>query len=88
MKRNLLGKKVKDKVSNFTGIATGRHTFLAGCDRYTVQPEVEKDGKLPECQTFDEPQLQIIKEKKVVVKGEKPGGPMPFTPKEKHTPSR
>lgn len=88
MKRNLLGKKVIDTVSGFTGIATGKHTFIAGCDRYTVQPTVEKDGKLPECQTFDEPQLKIVKAKKVVVKGEKPGGPMPFTPKDKPTPSR
>ncbi len=88
MRRNLLGKKVKDKVSGFIGVATGKHTFLAGCDRYSVQPPVDKEGKLPEIQTFDDPQLEIVKEKKVVVKGKKPGGPMPVIPKEKHTPSR
>jgi hypothetical protein len=88
MARSLLGKKVKDKVSGFEGIVVGRHTFLAGCDRYSVQPPVDKDGKLPEQQTFDDPQLKIVKEKKVVIKGEKPGGPMPVIPKKKHTPSR
>jgi hypothetical protein len=88
MSRSLLGKKVKDKVSGFTGIVTGRHEFLAGCTRYSVQPEVDKDGKLPEVQTFDDPQLEIVKEKKIKTTGDRPGGPMPVTPKEKHTPSR
>lgn len=90
MPRNLLGKKVRDTVSGFIGIVVGRHEFLAGCIRYTVQPEVDKDGKLPETQTFDDPQLKVIKEKKIKAKKdeERPGGPMPFTPKEKHTPSR
>ena len=88
MSRSLLGKKVKDKVSGFTGIVTGRHDFLAGCTRYSVQPEVDKDGKLPESQTFDDPQLEVVKEKKIETKGDDPGGPMPVTPKEKHTPAR
>lgn len=74
-----LGDKVKDTVSGFIGIATAKHSFLQGCDRISVQPSIDKDGKLPEVQSFDEPQLEVLKSKKVVrKKGNKPGGPMPY----------
>lgn len=55
-----LGQKVKDTVSGFTGIAVSKHIYLQGCVRVTLQPEVDKDGKLPECQTFDEPNLSAL----------------------------
>lgn len=56
-----LGDKCKDRVSGFVGVAMARHEYLNGCARITLQPEIKKDGKLPECQTFDEPQLTIVK---------------------------
>lgn len=84
-----LGDKVKDIVSSFIGIATARHTFLQGCNRISVQPSIDKEGKLPEVQAFDEPQLIVLKPKKVVrKKGSKPGGPMPYKDKPKATPER
>jgi len=58
----ILGKKVRDVVSGFTGVAVASHNYLMGCTRITVQPVVDKDGKLPETQTFDKPQLEIIEE--------------------------
>lgn len=33
-----LGKKVRDKVTGFEGIASGRITYLTGCSRYIVTP--------------------------------------------------
>ncbi len=70
-----LGDKVKDGVSGFTGIAIGRTVWLQGCDRVIVQPPVGKDGKLPDCATFDEPQLILIKAKVVKkAKSDKTGG--------------
>lgn len=56
-----LGDRVKDKVTGFEGIAVSRHSYLNGCDRINVQPLVDKDGKIPEDQTFDEPQLVVTK---------------------------
>lgn len=55
-----LGTRCKDSVSGFTGVAVAAHSYLNGCTRITVQPPVDKDGKLPESQTFDEPQLNEI----------------------------
>lgn len=78
-----LGDKVKDKVSGFSGIATCRHEYLNGCDRFTVQPPVGKDGKLPDEMTFDEPQLKVLKSAVVEMGSKLTGGPERSMPKEK-----
>lgn len=79
-----LGDEVKDRVTGYQGIATSRHTYLQGCDRIGVQKKVGKDGKVPEAQIFDEPQLIIIKPKvNKRMKSDKPGGPVLFMPKDK-----
>lgn len=31
----ILGRKVRDKVTGFEGIVTGRATYLTGCDQYS-----------------------------------------------------
>lgn len=66
-----LGTVVKDKVTGLIGIAENRATYLYGCDRYCVQPRVDKDGKIPENAMIDEPQLEIVEGEKVVML---PGG--------------
>ena len=60
-KKVKLGDEVKDKISGFTGVIVSRHEYLNGCARMTLQPKIDKDGKLPETETFDEPQLELIK---------------------------
>lgn len=74
-----LGDKVKDTISGFEGIAVAMHSYLQGCERITIQPEVGKDGKLPETQTFDEPLLKVIKEKQVSMVGDYLGGPEKYS---------
>lgn len=53
----VLGKTYRDSVSGFIGVAVARHTYLNGCERYSLQPQVDKEGKLPDAATFDSPQL-------------------------------
>jgi hypothetical protein len=60
MNKVKLGDQVKDKVSGFTGIIVSQHDYLNGCTRFSLQPSVDKDGKLPDTATFDEPQLEIV----------------------------
>jgi hypothetical protein len=82
-----LGKEAVDKVSGFKGVVVARHTFLSGCDRYTIQPRINDKDEMTEAHTFDEPQLVVLKKKKVKTdKNEKPGGPAPYLPSEKSTP--
>jgi len=76
MKINL-GDKVQDTITGFKGIAVSRTTWISGCDRIGVQPVVDKDGKMPESQTFDEPQLKLIVKKKIEEGSHSKGGPRP-----------
>lgn len=76
-----LGDEVRDVVTGFRGIATGRSVFLHGCSRIAVQPKVVKDGKMPEAAWFDEPQLEVVKAGRVAVDAVRAtGGPLPFAP--------
>jgi len=60
VKRVVLGKKYEDTVSSFTGIAVCRSDWLHGCVRISLQPPVDKDGKMPTTEAFDEAQLVLV----------------------------
>ena len=61
MKTNIvLGNKVKDVVTGFTGVAISKVEYLNGCIRYCVMPMVGKDGKMPDGEYVDEGQLVIV----------------------------
>lgn len=56
-----LGSKVKDTITGFVGIAVAKTQWLVGCIRVTVQPQdLDKDGKVREAYTFDEPTLVVL----------------------------
>lgn len=57
-----LGQRVRDSVSGFEGIVVCRAEWLNGCVRFSVQPRVDKDGKLPEMQWIDEGQCEAMAE--------------------------
>lgn len=56
--KNLLGKKVKDKVTGFEGIAVCRCEFLNGCIQYHVSPKA-KDNEIKKDEWVDEQQLKV-----------------------------
>lgn len=56
----ILGSKVRDTVSGITGIAVARTQWLHSCERITIQPPVDKDGKLMDAYTVDEPQIEVL----------------------------
>jgi hypothetical protein len=55
-----LGAKVKDIVSGFEGIVTGRCDYLTGCNNYGVNPQQVKDGKPMGAVWLDENKLEKI----------------------------
>jgi hypothetical protein len=70
-----LGDELKDNVTGFTGVAIAKTDWLHQCTRWTLQPKVGKDGKIPETGTFDEPALVLVKARAVAgPKKEKTGG--------------
>ena len=71
-----LGIKYKDNITGFEGIATSRVEYLTGCVHIGLQAPVDKDGKIPDPQYFDESRLDS--------RVEKPGGPGHHPPVSAH----
>ncbi len=55
-----LGHAVKDKVTRFTGVVTGRVEYITGCAQYFIQPSINKDGEFVAAQWIDEDRLEVI----------------------------
>jgi hypothetical protein len=72
-----LGDRVKDSITGFKGIVTGRFEYLNGCVRLAVTPEELKDGKPVEDMVFDEGRLSGLTVEQQVDQGKRlgPGGP-------------
>lgn len=72
-----LGKEYKDSISGFRGIAIARSTYLYGCVRILLTPtSLKSDGDFLPDGWFDEPQLMVIRTKKVAKPKRAPtGGP-------------
>lgn len=50
---NLLGRKMRDRVTGFEGVVSSISFDLYGCVQAAVTPPVDKDGKLPDGRWFD-----------------------------------
>lgn len=69
-----LGTKVKDKISGFSGIVTGRCQYLSGCNQAMVTPQVLADGKPIEPIWIDEQRLDRVDDSMLVLEnGNTPG---------------
>ena len=62
----LLGLKVKDSVTGFKGVVTSVSFELYGCVQAIVQPETNKEGKIPDSRWFDVTRLITTKPKPVM----------------------
>lgn len=87
-----LGDEVEDLITGFRGVAIAHHHYLHGCDRFTVQPKkLGSDKKPVGLETFDVPQLKLIKKNSFVPvpqpKETPPGGPQ-HEPAARYVPPR
>lgn len=72
-----LGDHIKDKISGFEGVVTSISEYIAGCKRIGVTPmELKSDGTPIDIQSFDEPNLEIVK--KGILKSEVEEQPCQF----------
>jgi len=56
---NLLGKHVRDKVTNFSGVVTSVSFDLYGCIQAVVTPPMDAEGKKPDSCWFDVTRLAV-----------------------------
>ena len=71
--RIALGSIVRDTITGFAGVATGRTEWLHGCERYCIEPQELREGKPIEAQWFDVDRLEVLVDKDAPVKTT--GGP-------------
>ena len=56
-----LGSVVRDRITGFTGIVFGRHEYLTGCNKITIQPRsLDKDGAPRKTEWFDEQTIEVL----------------------------
>ncbi len=69
-----LGKKYKDKITGFEGVATGYVEYISGCNQLLLAPPVGSDGTLRDSQWFDEQRLKALYADRIVLdNGNTPG---------------
>jgi len=59
-----LGRRVKDSITGYEGVTVARTSWLYGCERITIQGDLDKNGKIPDTVTIDEEQLIVVESKK------------------------
>jgi hypothetical protein len=69
-----LGQRLRDRVSGFEGIATGRLQYLNGCVQYLLRPKIGADGKTIDGEWFDDQQIEFVDEG-ITVAPKRTGGP-------------
>ena len=69
-----LGKKYKDVITGFEGIAIGHVEYLTGCNQTLLAPETDDVKKKPESEWLDDQRLDSVGNKIVVLdNGDEPG---------------
>lgn len=53
-----LGRKYKDKITGFKGVATGHVEYISGCNQTLLVPKASKEGSLREAEWFDDQRLE------------------------------
>lgn len=81
-----MGDKMRDMISGYEGIATGRTAYMNGCVKWLLERELDKDGKEQSC-WFDEQRLNVIESKAFTLPSQTAeraatgGGPMLLAPR-------
>lgn len=71
-----LGATLRDTITGFQGVVTGRGEYLNGCVRYSLQPPaLDNEGQPAKEGWFDEEQLELVRAGAAVAASH--GGPMP-----------
>jgi hypothetical protein len=62
-----LGQIVKDQITGFQGVVTGKCQYITGCNQALVIPKVKDDGTKTDGAWFDEDRLEIVNEKPITL---------------------
>jgi hypothetical protein len=69
-----LGLTYRDKISGFTGVATGFVQYISGCNQVLLQPKTGKDGVFVDSTWFDQQRIEQVPGKPVILDNSKTPG--------------
>lgn len=69
-----MGMKYKDKISGFTGVATGHCDYITGCSQTLLQPPASETGDFKDSRWFDDQRLELVSDEIILMdNGTTPG---------------
>jgi hypothetical protein len=57
-----MGRKYRDKITGFEGVATGYVEYITGCNQVLLAPRVKEDGNKVGSEWYDEQRLELVGE--------------------------
>lgn len=76
--QEMMGLKVREKITGFEGIVTGYCIYISGCNQALVAPATDENGKHVEAMWWDEQRLDVIGTDRVTLdNGDTPGCDIP-----------
>lgn len=78
----VLGRRYRDRITGFEGVATQRVHHLNGCIQIAIDPGVDKDGKMQARYNIDETSLVDVETLQPVESGAPRGGETTEAPRE------
>jgi hypothetical protein len=76
-----LGFTYVDRITGFTGVATGHVRYITGCNQVNLTPKVASDGKQRDPAWFDEQRLErVTSEEQIVLNNDTTPGFGPAAP--------
>lgn len=72
-----LGDKVKDTLTGFTGVVTGRVEYLTGCNQVYVLPKSEKENEIKDGNWFDIERIEKVEDRAVKIEPRRTGADTP-----------
>ena len=55
-----LGDLAEDTITKYRGVVVAFSKHITGCDRFTLQSQDIKDGKIPDAYTFDVTTVRLV----------------------------
>jgi hypothetical protein len=60
-----MGDTVKDDVTGYEGVVVAITHYMTGCTHASLQAKKNKEGKVPEWESFEETRMTLVKKVKV-----------------------
>ncbi|WP_172332422.1 hypothetical protein [Mangrovicoccus sp. HB161399] len=73
----VMGDKVKDTPTGFTGVAIARAEHMTGCNQLYVLPKSDKENEIKDGHWFDIERIEKIGDRAVVVEARRTGADVP-----------